>query len=705
MAIVNLTHTGSELDQAISNVLANYVDTSDATALQGEIVNTKTAYVNGVKVTGNMVNRGAVSGEVTTRDGVYTVPVGYHNGSGQVEISDTEQAKIIAGNIKLGVTILGVNGSLDASGIDTSDATAAVGEILTPKTAYVNGNKLTGTMPNIGAQTADISAKATSITLTAGYHNGSGAIKIATAEQNKIITGNIKSGITILGVAGKTEVIDTANVTDSAVNANILSGKKAFINGTALTGSMTNVGAQTGTISTKFGTVTPTQGYHNGSGSISIHTNEQAKIIAGNIKSGVTLLGVAGSLSEGIDTSDATAIASEILNAKTAYVNGVKVTGSIPSKSAATFTPTTSAQEIAAGQYLSGKQTIDAIPSAFKDMTTTDVIAANVLSGKKAGNTTGIITGTMPNRGQVVGAISTKSGFYTIQDGYHNGLGIVEIDSVERAKIISDNIKSGITILGVAGAANVVDTTISTYYASATNILIDKKAYVNGSLLTGTMPYIGAQDGYISTKAGTVVPTKGYHSGAGSVSISSTEQAKIIAANIKSGVTILGQAGSSTVVDTSTGDATAGQILTGKKAWVDGSEITGTWAGGFSGSATAGDTPVMQCAANVFSQLGGTYASATGFNLTMVIPGTYRFKICYSIETSAGNAKLYKNGVELSGSEISAPGYGSYEFRTIYIDAAVAAGDLIQLWVRGTSSYTIRVVSFYACVNWDNGFN
>lgn len=95
-------------------------DTTDATAGAAEILSTKTAYVNKSKVTGTMPNRGAVTGTITTKAEQYTVPQGYHDGSGKVSISSTEQSKIIATNIRQGVTILGVEGSMSG----TEDVTA-----------------------------------------------------------------------------------------------------------------------------------------------------------------------------------------------------------------------------------------------------------------------------------------------------------------------------------------------------------------------------------------------------------------------------------------------------------------------------------------------------------------------------------------------------------------------------------------------------
>ena len=92
-------------------------DTQDANAIAAEILTTKTAYVKGSKITGSMPNNGAVSGTISTKAGQYTVPQGYHDGSGKVGLDSTEQAKIIASNIKSGVTILGVEGSYSGEAV------------------------------------------------------------------------------------------------------------------------------------------------------------------------------------------------------------------------------------------------------------------------------------------------------------------------------------------------------------------------------------------------------------------------------------------------------------------------------------------------------------------------------------------------------------------------------------------------------------
>lgn len=91
------------------------VDSGDATVAEAEILSGKTAYARGSKLTGTMKNNGAVSGTISTKEGTYTVPQGYHDGSGKVQIATTEQAKIIPANIRDGITILGVEGTMSST--------------------------------------------------------------------------------------------------------------------------------------------------------------------------------------------------------------------------------------------------------------------------------------------------------------------------------------------------------------------------------------------------------------------------------------------------------------------------------------------------------------------------------------------------------------------------------------------------------------
>lgn len=102
------------------------VNSSDATAAVAEILKDKTAYARGSKLTGTMPNNGAISKELTTVSEEYTVPMGYHDGSGKVKIAATEQAKIIPGNIKQGVEVLGIVGTLEPSSNITAHAKSVV---------------------------------------------------------------------------------------------------------------------------------------------------------------------------------------------------------------------------------------------------------------------------------------------------------------------------------------------------------------------------------------------------------------------------------------------------------------------------------------------------------------------------------------------------------------------------------------------------
>mgnify|MGYP003529235021 FL=1 len=93
-------------------------DTSEDTVAVAEILVGKTAHARGVKITGTMPNNGAVSGSIATKDEQYTVPQGFHDGGGKVGIASAEKAKLIPGNIKSGVVVLGVTGSYGGESIN-----------------------------------------------------------------------------------------------------------------------------------------------------------------------------------------------------------------------------------------------------------------------------------------------------------------------------------------------------------------------------------------------------------------------------------------------------------------------------------------------------------------------------------------------------------------------------------------------------------
>ncbi len=100
-------------DGEVINGTCEYdANTSDATAEDSEILAGEVAYVRGSKITGKMKNNGAVTGKISTKAGEYTIPQGYHDGSGKVGIDSTEQAKLIPANIREGVTVLGVAGAM-----------------------------------------------------------------------------------------------------------------------------------------------------------------------------------------------------------------------------------------------------------------------------------------------------------------------------------------------------------------------------------------------------------------------------------------------------------------------------------------------------------------------------------------------------------------------------------------------------------------
>ena len=196
---------------------------------------------------------------------------------------------------------------------------------------------------------------------------------------------NSTAEIVASNFAAEIDAIYTGQDATGTSASNILKDKIVCINGSKVVGTMPDNGAISQTLAVN-GSYTIPAGYHNGSGKVSQSlttkaattytptTSDQtiaagqylsgaqtikgdANLVSANILSGKTIFGVSGN-SNVVNTSAGTATAAQILSGKIAFVDGKQVTGTIASKAAATYTPSTSNQTIAAGQYLSGAQTI-----------------------------------------------------------------------------------------------------------------------------------------------------------------------------------------------------------------------------------------------------------------------------------------------------------------------------------------------------------
>ena len=198
------------------------------------------------------------------------VNAGYYTATNLVLVD----AGLTPANIKSGASIFGVIGAVITA---TGDATSA--QVLVGRTFSTTGaNGLTGTMTDRG--TVAITPGTTPQTIPQGYHNGSGSV----SGDANLITANIKSGVTIFGVAGMSSVVETSAGTAAA--GDLLSGKTAYVNGTAITGTMASQA-----LSSASSTVAA--GYY----AATTLTSVDADLVAANIKTNATIFGISGTLS------------------------------------------------------------------------------------------------------------------------------------------------------------------------------------------------------------------------------------------------------------------------------------------------------------------------------------------------------------------------------------------------------------------------
>lgn len=433
--------------------------------------------------------------------------------------------------------------------VDTSDATLSSGDqMLSGYTAYSDGTKITGSIAT--KSSSNLTVSGATVTAPAGYYATNASKSVATgsaktpattitanpslsvASATGVVTGTVSGSqsITPTVTAGYVSSGTAGTVSVSGSNTLQLDTSSVSQGTTSVSGSTATRGtAAWGTGWIQSGTIGAATFANTGSSGktyVDISSTEDAPVLVSNdylyINKGYTddlKISLAKLVPDGASASLASNV---ILSGYSAYDNSGKlVAGSISSKAAATYNTSTSDQTIAAGQYLSGAQTIKAVKTSgisaanIKTGVTVKVGDANdddritsasgtfsaastVSSGQTAAGAGQLLSGysafidgaelkgTMASNGATSGTISTKAGTVTIPAGYTTG-GTVSISSTEQAKIISGNIKSGVSILGVSGATNVVDTTISTDAATASKILSGYKAYANGTLITGSV--------------------------------------------------------------------------------------------------------------------------------------------------------------------------------------------------------------------------
>lgn len=249
-------------DVTVTPIPEQFQDVSSVTAGAADVLTGKMIVTSDGTVTaGTMANNGAISKTLTASDTAYTVPKGYHSGTGSVSIqtetktaTPTKESQTVsptAGKVLSSVTVE----PIPENYIDTTDATATEDQILADATAYVGGVKVTGVMPNNGSVSKTLDGTTPSFTVAAGYHDGTGVVSITPETKSATptkapqtitpATGKVLTQVTVDAIPAAYQ--DVTGVT--AVAADVLDGK--FIvssTGEKVEGTMPNNGAVSGNI-------------------------------------------------------------------------------------------------------------------------------------------------------------------------------------------------------------------------------------------------------------------------------------------------------------------------------------------------------------------------------------------------------------------------------------------------------------------------
>lgn len=309
----------------------------------------------------NITDNGSVQASVKEGE-TYNIPKGYHDGSGTVSgiagggnynlqsktVTPTKaQQPITADEGYYGLSDVTVKAIPEAYQ-DVTAVTATSADVLATKVIVdATGKVTTGTMPNNGAVSKTLDSATTNYAIPAGYHSGTGSVNVVTetktltpTKSQQVVSatsGKVISSVTVNAIPDN--YVDTTDATATA--GTILEGETAYVGSVKVEGTMPNNGAAEKTLTITETSYTIPEGYHNGEGTVIIvpetktvqpsRSEQNVTPTAGKVLSKVTVGAIPANL---IDTTDGTAEASDILAGETAYVNGVKVTGSMVNNAA-----------------------------------------------------------------------------------------------------------------------------------------------------------------------------------------------------------------------------------------------------------------------------------------------------------------------------------------------------------------------------------
>lgn len=502
---------------------------SNTTATSGDILSGKTAY----SVTNNTLSlvTGAMTDRSNTRvfrisDARGTVlPSGYY-GSTEIAIDENSYAALQAQNIRQGCSILGVAGTMTPSGGIITPTTATAGEIVAGKTAVLNGALETGTMSDRGSGSQTISSINDSVELEAGYYDGTGVIEIDQTEKAKIIAGNIRKDVTILGVTGTVEAGSGPSPDPGSVDNPVIS-----------------LGPPTGEGADRYVNVSATTTYHAGVIGDGSATSQSVHVKASDIEdyeTPVTITSSGSSNVSGYRFALVPSAAADAPSLNTTWIRAIDdplhkrlsvsakhvisdagwINRGAPFGDSSTF-EARDFQEDGQGGYNTLAITANTSPGSQLDVEDYRYVTVNV-SGGGGGHNPSI---SVSSNGTVTATCGSSTASHTLS-------------SSDDTDFKAANIKTGTNIFGVTGSFT------SDANAAAADLRSSKTAYVNGNKITGSMTEYTttAANVTIASKSGTAIPA-GYYNGTPKAVIGSTDSSKLIATNIRKNVTILGVTG------------------------------------------------------------------------------------------------------------------------------------------------------------------